>query len=232
MGASAARTCRIGAFYHAYLVNRWEEIVTEHLDALESSGLASELEVLYLGIVGHPDEKTKLVKLCQARLPIEIVGQADRGWEQITLRALWERAGDFDVLAYHHTTGVTYDLGEMPYGGYASQEAFNHAWRESMTRATISRWRECVRLLGTHEVVGCHWIVHPAECVGSAGESVEADTHFMGGNFWWARATTIGRFAPPRMRHRYDAEMWLGHNGVTDVFDLTPGWPALESFNG
>src|ERR1017187_9929126 len=121
---------RIGVWYHAFLINRWQEIVTEHLDALVISGLAAEIEVLHLGMVGHEVQRRELLKLCQARLPIEVVAEADEGWEQITLRALWERSGDFDVIAYHHTKGVTYDLGEMPYGGYRSQEGFNAAWRE------------------------------------------------------------------------------------------------------
>ena len=225
---------RLGVFYHAFTINHWEEIVTEHLDALVASGLADEIECLHLGMVGHEVQRRQCLALCQARLPVEVIGEADEGWEQPTLESLRSRASDFDVVAYHHTKGVTYDLGEMPYGGYASQEGFNAAWRQSMTRATVYNWRRCIQLLGEFQLVGCHWIVHPEQCTGSAGETVEANIHFMGGNYWWARAETIARFDAPLMRNRYDAEMWLGKNGLKDenVYDLTPGWPALETFTG
>jgi|GEM_PF-5553886 len=40
----------------------------------------------------------------------------------------------------------------------------------------------------------------------------------------------IRRLEPPHTKSRYDAELWFGHNGVDDIFDLTPGWPRAGNF--
>lgn len=209
---------RLAHFFHAYAVNDWERIVTGHLDALEDSGLADEIGPLHLGIVGEWRARNAVVAMCRKRMPVTVVAQGDAGWEQITLATMRKRAVGVDAVLYAHTKGVS----QPP----QSNEALEDEWRGSMTVGVVDNWRQCVALLATYEAVGCHWICHPE----ANRFCSEPGTMLFGGNFWWARADMIRRLEPPHTKSRYDAELWFGHNGVDNIFDLAPGWPGAGNF--
>ena len=215
MGAIPMRLAHV---YHCYAVNDWERIVSEHLDALVASNLDAEIETLCLGIVGEPAMRRAVVDLCEERIPVNVITEADTGWEQVTLEALRRRVGTFDAVLYAHTKGVTHP----PW----FDDAFGDAWRESMTVSLVDGWKHCVALLDEHEAVGCHWVCHtePNEW------DIELGVYLFGGNFWWARSDLIQRLAPPRADNRFDAELWFSHNGPVDIVDLTPGGPLLANF--
>lgn len=209
---------KLAHFFHAFAVNDWERIVTGHLDALEDSGLAEEVGTLHLGIVGKPAARNAVLAMCEKRMPVTVVAQANKGWEQITLEALRKSADTFDAVLYAHTKGVSNPEG--------SNDALEDEWRESMTVGVVDNWRKCATLLASYDAVGCHWICHPE----ANRFCSEPGTMFFGGTFWWARADMIRRLKPPHTKSRYDAELWFGHNGVDDIFDLAPGWPGAGNF--
>ena len=119
--------------------------LTEHLGFLEASGLAEQIGYLRLGIVGAESVADR-----KDRLPIEIVAQADAGWEQVTLNRLHEDSvhGDpFDAVLYAHSKGIS------------EPNRWNKVWRRSMALALVDDWRNCVTLLeGGLDAVGCHWM--------------------------------------------------------------------------
>jgi len=192
-------------WYHVFAVDGWERIVGEHLDALESSGLSVNLR---LGVVGTVEARQAVIDRCRQRMQTDVVAEADEGFEQVTLSAL--KADPSDAVLYAHTKGAS-----VP-------NDFNDAWRRSMTRAVVGRWRECIELLETHEAVGPHWLTKEAW-----PQWVEIP--YFGGNFWWTRREVIERLPEPRTDGRYWAEAWLGQANPT-VYDLTPGWPGWGSF--
>ena len=220
---------RLAHFYHVYAINDWEQIVTEHLDALESSGLAEALNELYLGVVGEPAARRAVTDLVSARsyAPATLVGSADAGFEQLTLEALRQRAGEFDCALYAHTKGVTYlrhDDYDEPGGG-----AFNVDWRRSMTRVTVGRWRECVALLDHVDAVGSHWVTHNGWLTPDGYYTEPSHVCLFCGNFWWVRSSAIAEAKPPRTQHRWQAETWLWMSGVREIADLEPGWPIAKT---
>src|SRR5665213_2362218 len=198
---------RLSHYYHAYAAEGWEPIVTEHLDALITSGLATEIGALHLGIVGPLQERRRVAALCRAALPTIVVAEALEGWEQVTLTALHrEVAGD--AVLYAHGKGV------------ADHSDWNDAWRRTMTLCMVSEWRENLALLETHDAVGCHWLSAP---------TISHPNPFFAGNFWMARTSVIRALPVPSATTRYDAEVWLGLGGLTNVADRTPGWPGYDS---
>lgn len=141
--------------------------------------------------------------------------EADEGWEQVTLRAVYEDAqalvpGDEDYAAlYMHTKGA----------GRPTEA--NAMWRRGMTRALVGHWEQCVSLLGDHDIVGCHWIEQFGD-------------QFFAGNFWWSRGSHLRRLPEPENETRWTAEVWVSLGACPDragdlpypeVFDMTPGYP-------
>lgn len=198
----------IAPWYHAFAVDGWERIVGEHLDALESSGLAEQTH-LRLGVVGTLEAREAVIAFCRHRMVTEVVAEAESGAEEITLSALRAHP-DGEAVCYAHTKGVTWPRD------------FSDAWRRSMTKALVTGWRECVALLAHHEAVGCHWLT-------AADWPTLVQIPFYGGNFWWTRRSVIERLPEPRTGGRHWAEAWLGSVPL-DAYDLRPGWPGYGSF--
>ena len=208
---------RLAHYYHLFTAPGWEDIFNEHLDHLEASGLAKQIGCLHLGIVG-----TEPVVDRKDRVTIEMVAQANTGWEQVTLNRLHEDVvhGDpFDAVLYAHTKGVS------------DRNGWTKVWRRSMTLALVDDWRKCVSLLeGDLDAVGCHWLTQAPEkwVVPPRVTPHPPVTGIFGGNFWWAKADYLRRLPPPLMNARYDAELWLGQ-GNPKVYDFTPGWPGWNT---
>jgi hypothetical protein len=194
-------------YYHAYLVGEWRPVLVRHLDVLVDSGLSERLDrPLQLGLVGPAELRRQAAETCAGRVPTEVVAEADKGWEQVTLGVLHAAAATFDPadgVLYAHTKGVSNGRCDV--------------WRENITRGVVAGWRECVRQLSEHEAVGCYWL---PRTVGS----------FFAGNFWWARASLLRRMAPPGNSYRLLAESWM-NTAFPDVYDMAAGWP-LEFYDG
>lgn len=133
--------------------------------------------------------------------------EADFGWEQLTLQAVWEDArnsADEYAVLYMHTKGAANDLDSSA------------AWRRSMTRALVTDWEAHVaRLEDGYDAVGSHWVKAP--------EWPEQEP-FFAGNFWWSKASYLRTLEPPLNETRWQAETWLSL-GKPKVHDLMPWWP-------
>ncbi len=207
------------SYYHVYAVNDWPRIVHAHLDALEESGLGSQLSGFFLGVVGRPAERRRVLHEVSARVPVKVVAEADQGWEQVTLNALWRAPkAPRGAVLYAHTKGVS----------KSPPSDLREAWRRSMTQAVVIGWRRCVDLLQDHDLVGCHWLTPERwSHVPNFG-----DKPYFAGNFWWATTDWLRGLPKPTggSKGRWDAEPWVGSGPVPRVVDLAPGWPGPDTF--
>ena len=204
-------------YYHVYAIGPWRDVVTEHLDAVISSGLP--VDAINLGIVGSPAEQGQVYDLVRSRIPASVVARAEQGAEEITLAALWQRYTNdppAGAVLYAHSKGVHIAT------------PLNIAWRRSMTKHLVTGWRDCVPYLADHDLVGCHWLA-PASLANRSGPAAPC----FGGNFWWATPEWLSRLDAPRNDgDRFAAETWIGGTpgAPPRVVDLNPGWPAMELF--
>ena len=200
---------RLIAFYHLYASGQWEEPAHEYFDLLASSGLREELGVINLGVIGPPERRRVALAFCESQMDIQLVAQADAGWEQLTLNLLWDHRDAADAFCYFHTKGS------------AVQSEWNDIWRRSMAIGIIGHWRECAEALENGmDLVGSHWLT-PEKFPGD-----DVYVPYFGGNGWWARADYIKTLPPPDMENRHRAEVWIGQNNPK-VLDLAPGWPGV-----
>ncbi len=121
---------KLAHFYHVYADGYWQDAATDHFEALEASGLMDELDEIFLGVVGQPENR----RVVKQKLPGVVVAEAIEGWEQVTLRKLHTYAKQNTAkVFYAHTKGAW------------SNSELARQWRLSMTQDTVTRWEECVK---------------------------------------------------------------------------------------
>lgn len=203
----------VAAFYHAYADGQWREPLAEHLAALEDAKFDGPFHV---GIVGAPERVDEVrQELHWLRPPTTWLWESV-GWEQVTLQAVhgYARHNDGAVL-YAHTKGA------------ARSDAFQDAWRRSMTYHLVSKWQNARDALasGHYDAVGSHWLT------AEEYPHIEVDTSYpmFGGNFWMATCEYLRSLSPVGTGTRHEAESWIGLNGPR-VLDLFPGWPGTVPF--
>lgn len=203
---------KIRHYYHVYAAGAWSAPVRDHFTALGRSGLDDTM--MTVGLVGPERDRLmareRIEDMCRKWVLFfpETWVEADTGWEQLTLQAIWEDAqnstGEYAVL-YAHTKGAANDLDSSA------------AWRRSMTKALVTNWEsECVaRLEQGYDAVGSHWVKAP---------EYPDQPAFFAGNFWWSKASYLRTLEQPLNETRWEAETWvsLGH---PQVHDLMPWWP-------
>lgn len=199
---------RLGHFYHVYADGAWEPIVFGHIDALTNSHLIQDLDFFRVGIVGTEENRARV----KDALPFaEVVVEADKGWEQVTLNVLHETAKTFDgAIFYAHTKGAW------------SQSALADAWRISMTYDTVTRWRACVDALARVQAAGPYWLT-------SHEPEHKEHRYFFAGNFWWARADYLRTLPRPLTATRFQAEGWVGLGDPT-VSNMREGYSYWGNF--
>jgi hypothetical protein len=195
-------------FYHVYADGAWEAPVDEHLHALTVSGLLDNLDDVFVGIVGLPENRASV----KERFPAVVVAEADEGWEQVTLQKLHDYAHNHEAkVFYAHTKGA-----------YQADD-YRMLWRVAMTYDTVTRWRECVDALDFVGVAGPYWL-------DSAMPEHSEHKHFFGGNFWWARTNYLRALPPVEVEHRWQAEGWIGlaNPSVKIMREGEPNWGNFE----
>lgn len=199
-------------FYHVWAGGAWATPAAEHAQALVDAAFPVRPVI---GLVGQ-DADRHIARCWLAEHNWDVVTEADYGFEQVTLKALWEWAQACQepaVALYAHTKGALQDPGRT-----------NTTWRQSMTRHVVGDWLKCLALLESHDAAGCHW--RTAEEMPGLAESGTAGV--FAGNFWWATAEYLRKLpAPPApAEQRHEAERWLGLANPR-VAELKPGWPLF-----
>jgi len=196
-------------FYHVYADGEWTEAVDEHCTALKEHGLADNLEKFYLGVVGTDENRTTAISriTMHHNMNAEVIIEAPIQWEQITLEPMrrFSCTNDGYVL-YAHTKGAY------------NHTPINIGWRSSMCYYNVVKWKEAVEKLDEgYRAVGCHWV----------------NDAIFGGNYWWANTSYLKLLPTCPTDNRWRAEEWIGmavSDSEKEVFDLNPGWPAIELF--
>lgn len=175
-------------FYHIYADGQWLKPFSQHLNALQQSGLLDALDGTFnVGIVGSEDSYRKVLEhFSEIKAPVKVVTFETDGYEQVTLDAVSDYAKSVDeaYILYAHTKGAA-----NPADG----------WRETMTHCNVGYWRSCVEALdsGCH-LVGCHWF-----------NDTNANTFYFAGNFYWGKASALRLLPKCERTSRYSAETWI-----------------------
>lgn len=216
MSFTVSKTMRNAArnYHHVYSSGAWEVPLAEHIIALRDAGFEGQLRV---GIVGPHQPVVNY--LTYTGFPFTVCAHADQGWEHVTLEALRAELAHHDgPILYTHTKGA------------ANPSGFNDMWRRSMTSVVVADWRECVAALGAGcDAVGSHWLKQPGDVLPDRLKQPIGDWPCFGGNFWWATSAYLRTLPSLSYESRYDAEAWVGQNSPK-VMDLSPGWPAINTF--
>ena len=220
----------IAIFFHVFPWKRYQDIVNEACQLLDSSGLSSVSRHTFFCLVrikgSHPS-KSKCRRLLVPSFDESSVLSVSRiGLEWETLKVLWDFCKNADepwFVLYLHTKGV--------YRG----SPLSDDWRQMMLYFCVERWRETLTLF---DDPGC-WAVgcnlknkRPARRYSQHFKSHGLDIlkappmlHYSG-NFWWARSEAICRLPDPEsqearriltwkgIKTNLAAERWIGELGV------------------
>lgn len=202
----------IYVYFHLYAAGDWVEPWTDFITGVTDTGLYDRMVAMKVGIVGLPSQREAAKELIKTYGDkIEVLVEADRGYEQLTLDVLNKEVQDQDFYClYAHTKGAAYRRPQ------------NSWWRRDMIRHTVRRWAEAVEALDNgYDAAGIFWRSRPQ----LGPRSPVLDPHFSG-NFWWAKSEYLRTLGPPLHNTRYDAEAWIGRNLLIRWLDLNPGAPS------
>ncbi len=169
-------------FYHIFCNNYTNTIVKDQIDKIIFSRLYKKTKKIYYFLLGSDEErantnafiKTYVQKFKIPQLTNKFVLAAENEdrdkklYERFTLLSIFDYIKPNDKLLYIHTKGVTkpYDYGD-------------YDWRCYMEYFTICKWRECIQLLDSYDLVSANYVDNPGE---------EHKPHFSG-NIWWSRGS-------------------------------------------
>jgi hypothetical protein len=157
----------INGFMHVYATERGQEIVTEQIERLKTSGLWDATKKIFVCSVGpepHLPLDDKIV-----HVHFDDAGE----FERPTLAALHREclaAGPNDRAWYIHTKGASWTANDPRY-------------RRHMEASVIDNWRHCYSALDYCRTCGPMGKFNP--------EPIYA------GNFWWARADYVKTLMEP-----------------------------------
>lgn len=220
----------IYGYYHICAINNYIPIVEEQLSKLLRSGLLGVCAKLYVTVLHPTDIALTIVETLidrynshfkDPRIEIAFRSSNLNIYERSILNLLRTHALTFHTpntrVFYLHTKGVS--------DRHQSEEMIDrmNGWRRFMEVYAIHRWRDCVKVLDTHDVCGVNF------------HSIPVD-HFSG-NVWWARSSYIKTLLPLAPSGAYsEPEQWIcsnsprvycfqesGINHFEEVFDVQTG---------
>ncbi len=206
---AVVKICPVYVFYHIYCgSNDWKGIVDEQLQMMKISGLWSEMDKLFVTIIGSDSDIADVMAML-AGTNFEVVYSSDDGscFEFPCLIKMRQLAKSEKFYAlYFHTKGASYsrirhDWSSCNYEWKLVQVA---RWRNLMNYYCLYKWNMAINALSdNYEAYGILQRDMPKP-------------HFSG-NFWWARSELISN-TPVIDRifkeDRYNAEFWIMWGGV------------------
>lgn len=216
----------IAIFYHGLLFHGEPpefrpaafEIMRDHMILLHNTGLLFQAREVNVCLNGGDETflVSQLIVPGKARIALHGLQCHNECRTILEIEKWLPTHPDWYVL-YFHCKGAT----------HKDHDPMRTVWRDCMTRACVSNWRQCVRDLDAgFEAVGCHWMVPPATPPGQ---------HIFAGSFWWANSNFLATLPSIMQRDRikvsgldsiesrYEAEVWIG-NG--------PRLPKVKDYHG
>lgn len=195
---------RIYHWYHVFANGLWQGPLTEHIQALNESGLMDVLDFIGVGIVGTDANRAHVKRILPSNF--QVVAEAGVGFEQVTHTALVAGLTELEQpskILYCHTKGA------------ANHRHDQDNWRKEMTQGVVHHWQECVDLLNQYDAVGCRWRRSPWR-------------HYSG-TFWWATSSYLSTLSPISYVFRDDAESWIGQSDTGGTHaEIDPSQPDLN----
>lgn len=203
----------------------WETPTIEHIKALNDSGLMDEIDSFNFGLVGSLEDRKKVEEFLKENFKsINIVAQADQGFEQETMDAIYDYAKDHSgYVLYAHTKNAM-NVNDV-----------HIKWRKSMTYFTVMKWRECIDLLNSgYDAVGSHYLRVTNNALVAEPGNEKSYNGIFAGTFWWTDLKYIKSFPKVFRYNRFDAEAWISNlkeaveNTGKDfkVYDFNPNHPG------
>lgn len=208
---------KLAIFHHVYQSGDWEKIYTDQVVKLQNSGLFDAADYLFLGVNGNKELPFTLQKTNKTLFNLN----NDPPTEFITIKALYDYCSlhkDANVL-FIHTKGVNWTSTEKNKnnmiktrdGEFTTEHIYNstQSWRKYLEYFVIHKWRKCVELLETHDIVGTEWVQE------SDIENICYKIPHYSGGMWWANSNFIktldANFIIDNMIiGRYATELWIG----------------------
>lgn len=164
--------------YHLFQAPGWEQLFCEQMGLMTITELVDNAHLI-ISVNGE----SPLPKFGK-----EIIYRTDGFSEKPSLllaRQYAEACPDSRIL-YFHSKGISHATKNQD------------DWRMMMQHFTIVKWREAVKLLDNHDVVGVNWRTYPVP-------------HFSG-NYWWANASFLRKLDVGFLNDhdRMSQEFWIG----------------------
>ena len=208
---------KLAIFHHVYQSGDWEKIYTDQVVKLQNSGVFDAADYLFLGVNGNKELPFTLQKTNKTLFNLN----NDPPTEFITIKALYDYCSlhkDANVL-FIHTKGVNWTSTEKNKnnmiktrdGEFTTEHIYNstQSWRKYLEYFAIHKWKKCIELLETHDIVGTEWVLE------SYIENICYKIPHYSGGIWWANSDYIktldANFIIDNMIiGRYATELWIG----------------------
>lgn len=204
----SAALSRIAVYMHVATLGRYEEVLTELLDAVFDSSLIASGARIRVNVVG---EGPLRLEDRHASVEVSRTGQPVTAYEMPTLQMIRE-----DAMAGRVTAALYLNcLGGRHQG---PDYEVRRAWRELIAFKLIEEAADCLRQLESSDVVGVQWVERPLP--------------HMTSNNWWADGSYLAKLPDPveysdrveqidlgavsplwaeaASRRRHAGEFWLG----------------------
>jgi len=186
------KTSDIYGFIHIGVMNDWQQILQNEMEAIHASGLFQETNTIFVGISGEKVSIPRGTKLA-------VHNPTLKAGENETIKFLHSMSKVLKNAKfwYIHTKGARWQAG--------TGEAKNsESWRKYMQFFIIDNWRDCTQALETHDVCGVEWT-----------KSGWNNTYIFSGNFWWATSSYLSKIDKPLVPYnpyggeRFKAEFFV-----------------------
>jgi hypothetical protein len=140
--------------------------------------------------------------------------------EYPTITHMYQFAQNNDgYFLYFHTKGVS-----------APQDPVRRAWRNRLTKKTITEYRTCVEYLQNGcDVAGCGWKEHPHQSSIQPPYTIYKHSHFSG-NFFWATSTYIKTLPDPKsIESAHRSVKYVNDNRFEDYRVMCEVWIGINN---
>jgi hypothetical protein len=202
---------KLNIFYHIYLYDKIDTIVSDQLNKLINSELILNSN-LYVVIIDNYNGKYKMNDInlnLIKKYAKEIYEYNINYYELKTLDLMYDKVcSDIsdEYYLYIHTKGVTRINDNKDNNvGYSYKNVEN--WRNIMEHFNIEQWRTCIENLKLYDLVGCNYF--PINYIPGI------PAHYSG-NFWWSKTSYIKKLPKLNINNnltesnRFNAEFWIG----------------------
>jgi len=190
----------VAVISYCFMINDWEEKLTNQIKRVYDSGLYESADELYLFVTDTTNTLKDKLDDIMIKYPKYIVEYTDINWGEgiMALRKVDElsRLRDDYKILYFHTKGVfnkyknfdTKEISNLKFDGINN-------WVEMLEYFLIDNWEKCVKQLDEYDTVG-----------------VTNNGNWWWGNFWWTKSTHVQKNIPFNDYYggsRWSCEAWL-----------------------